>query len=196
MTAIIVTVLVVAGLIINGLRLRARVPSALPVVDAAAHDGQPGAGWLWITARGTAPDGATRRDAAWHAHAEGLDMLELVPGDLPVTAARDLLRVVDPRAYQASRLAIGRSAGAALLVSEPVAGRAGTPPRDAIDPAGRGRARSRRRDRMRPAHPALHLPPGHGDRRGATAALRRRCPRKAAGQAPRQRRHGALPPGT
>jgi SAM-dependent methyltransferase len=141
-TAIILTALVVAGLVINGLRLRARVPRALPVVDASAGvlDGQPGPDWLWITARGTVPDDLTRGHATAYARAEGLDLLDLVPGNLPVTAARDLLRMVSPRAYRADRLAPGCSAGAALLVAGPVADRAAVlaepPPRDPSQPGG------------------------------------------------------------
>jgi SAM-dependent methyltransferase len=119
--AIIVTVVDVTGLIINGLRLRARVPTALPATGA----GQPGADWMWMTAQGVAPDDATRREAAAYALAEGLGMLELVPGDLPATAARDLVRMVDPRVQRADRLAVGRGNGAALLIARPVSERAG-----------------------------------------------------------------------
>ena len=44
MTAIILTVVLVAGLFLNALRLRARVPSALPAgtVDGTADDGTVG----------------------------------------------------------------------------------------------------------------------------------------------------------
>jgi SAM-dependent methyltransferase len=131
--AIILTVLVIAGLVTNGLRLRARIPEALPAAEASAdvRNGQPAPEWTWITARDAVPDDATRRDAAAYARAEGLDMLELVPADLPPTAARDLLRAVDPRRYRADRLTPGRGAGAALLV----AARAALPPGDALEPA-------------------------------------------------------------
>lgn len=137
MTAIILAALVVAGLILNGLRLRGRIPSALPVADASggARDGQPGGGWAWVTARGTVPDDETRRDAPAYALTEGLDLLEVVPADLPATAARDLVRAVDPRAYRADRLAIGHGAGAALMIALPVAGQAGVEASDELEPA-------------------------------------------------------------
>jgi len=123
-TAIILTLLVVAGLLGNGLRLRARVPAALPAADDSA--GHPDPALTWITARDTVPDDETRREAAACMQAEHLDILELVPGDLEVTAARDLLRSVDPGAYRADRLTIGRGAGTALVVAM----RAGLPPSD------------------------------------------------------------------
>lgn len=137
MTAIILTMLVVVGLVVNGLRLRARVPSALPVAESSGGDGgdQPGPGWTWVTARGTVPDDATCRDAAAYALAEGLDMLDLVPADLPATAARDLVRAVDPRADRANRLAIGRGAGATVLIASQVARRAGAKAGDELEPA-------------------------------------------------------------
>jgi hypothetical protein len=176
-TAIILTAFVVAGLLVNGLRLRARVPPALTTVNASTADastgpnsGQPGpdsaglnsaglnsaglnsaglnSGWTWITAREAMPDAATRREAVGYALGEGLEMLDLVPADLPATAARDLVRAVDPRACRADRLAIGRGAGVALVVAA------------AGIRAGRGRpaqrAGARRRDREPAAHPALH----------------------------------------
>jgi SAM-dependent methyltransferase len=117
--------LVVVGLIVNGLRLRARVPAGLAggLADglagglarrtAGASDG----GYAWITSRGVTVDEATRRDAAAYAQAEGLDLVDVVPAGLPATAARDLVRQVDPRAYRADWRAAGRSAGAAVLMT-------------------------------------------------------------------------------
>ena len=126
--------LIVAGLAVNGLRLRARVPPALPagcddrdgvvitsrattpegssVTSRAATPGE----MSWIASRGTRPDEETRRDATAYARGEGLDMVDLVPADLPATAARDLVRRIDPRAYRTDRLAPGRSPGAAMLI--------------------------------------------------------------------------------
>jgi SAM-dependent methyltransferase len=113
--------LVVAGLAVNGLRLRAHVPPALPSAEPRQSDpGQPDPGdlgYAWMTARATTLDDATRRAAAACARAETLDMVDLVPADLPVTAARDLVRQIDPRAYRADRLAAGRGAGAATLIA-------------------------------------------------------------------------------
>jgi hypothetical protein len=139
MIDIILVPLLLAGLVVNGLRLRARVPTALPGT-AAAHDPagvpsapprmRPGDG-AWIVARGAVLDDATARDTEAYMLAEGLDMVDLVPADLPVTAARDLAREVDPRTYREHRLAVGHSAGAAALVAPALLERAGaTVPRD------------------------------------------------------------------
>jgi SAM-dependent methyltransferase len=131
-TAIILTALVVIGLVLNGLRLRSRIPSTLPAA-AAVSDRD----WVVI---GSPLDDATRAAATSYAQAEGLTLLDLVPADLPVTPARDLLRRVDPKTYRkADRLAAGRSAGAALLVATPLLDRAGTglPEETAVEAARR-----------------------------------------------------------
>jgi len=118
-TAIILTALVVIGLALNGLRLRSRVPATLPAAGIGSDQG-----WAVI---GSPLDDATQAAAASYARAEGLSMLDLVPADLPETAARDLLRGVDAKKYRtADRLAAGRSAGVTLLVAEPLLERAGT----------------------------------------------------------------------
>jgi SAM-dependent methyltransferase len=147
--AIILTLLVTVGLVLNGLRLRARIPRLLPAADASADDlGRQhqdrlhsadlmldSADWMWITAPGAVIDGTTRAEAAAYARAGHLDLLELVPADLPVTAARDLLRAVDPKSYQADRLAPGRGAGVAVLAARSVGERAGTLARAGLSPA-------------------------------------------------------------
>lgn len=120
--------LIVAGLVVNGLRLRARVPGRLPASGTASATGeQPAtaADWVWITVRGTTLGQATQRDAATYASAEKLSLVDLVPADLPATAARDLVRRVDPRAYRTSVLAVGGSAGAAMLADPALLERAG-----------------------------------------------------------------------
>lgn len=105
--------LIILGVLANGLRLRARVPPALP-----ADGGEPPAdgGWAWIASRAVTLDDLSQRQAAAYARAEGLDMLDLVPADLPVTPARDLLRRLDPKAYRTAVFATVCSAGAATLL--------------------------------------------------------------------------------
>ena len=109
----VIVPLVVVGLVVNGLRLRARIPGSLADLPAQGDD----CGYAWITSGRVTLDDATRRDAAAYAGAEGLDLVDVVPADLPATAARDLLRQVDPRAYRADPRAAGRSAGAAVLMA-------------------------------------------------------------------------------
>jgi hypothetical protein len=115
MTGIVLAACVIVGLVANALRLRARVPPALP----AAATIPPG-DWALITSNGATLDEATRRDATTWAIAEGLDLVDLVPADLPATAARDLLRRVDPGKYRSDRLAPGHGAGLAVLVAQPL----------------------------------------------------------------------------
>src|SRR5580698_212328 len=128
MIDVILVPLLVLGLAVNGLRLRARVPSALPVPAAMTPPADANA--AWIVSADAVPqnpvlDEGTAREAEAYARAEGLDVVDLVPADLPVTAARDLAREVDPRAYREHRLAVGHSAGAALLVAPALLERSG-----------------------------------------------------------------------
>ncbi|HEY8548115.1 MAG TPA: class I SAM-dependent methyltransferase, partial [Acidimicrobiales bacterium] len=69
-----------------------------------------------VTAAGVEVDEATRRAAIRHARFEDLDVLDLVPGDLPVADLYQLLREVDPRSYRHDPMAAGRGAGHATLV--------------------------------------------------------------------------------
>lgn len=117
--------LIVLGLALSGLRLRARVPAALPAAAGEPQDHD------WAVVAAVTVDDATRREAAAYARAEGLDMVDLVPPDLPEPAARDLLRRVDPRSYRTDRFARVRSAGAATLLDPELLKQAGaTEPAD------------------------------------------------------------------
>lgn len=126
---ILVPVLV-AGLAGNALRLRARVPAALPrgispaAASPAAAASAAAPAWAWIISHGATLDDATRRDAAAYATGEGLSLVDLVPSRLPATAARDLVRGVDPRDYRANVLAVGSSAGVAMLADQALLERA------------------------------------------------------------------------
>jgi SAM-dependent methyltransferase len=124
LTGVVLALLVIVGLVLNGMRLRARVPTALPVSPAA----DPGGDWAWIVARGTTID-------ATYAQTQELDMVDLVPADLPVTAARDLVRVVDPRSYRSRQLKATRGAGAAVLIAAPLLDRSGISAPEAPEPA-------------------------------------------------------------
>lgn len=165
MTALVLAAVTVAGLVLNGLRLRSRVPSALPAAapagpPAGLSAGDTGAG-LCLTAPGVRIEDAARQAAVARAHAEDLDLLDLVPARLPVTAARDLLRAVDPHAYPGNRLAPGRSAGAAVLVSEEAAGRAALiVPDGPVEPADLIAVVRRARPYAKPHGTAIAIVPG------------------------------------
>ncbi|MFI8338729.1 class I SAM-dependent methyltransferase [Streptomyces sp. NPDC085639] len=128
-TAAVLLAVLAAGTVRAGRRLRA-IPM-LPVTPPGAAAGVPrAAGWRLITARGVEPDAPTFLAACAHAEAEGLRVLDLLPADLPAERALGLLRLVDPARYRQDRLAAGRGAGFAVLVTEEVLARAG------VDPAG------------------------------------------------------------
>ncbi|HEV2372504.1 MAG TPA: class I SAM-dependent methyltransferase [Streptosporangiaceae bacterium] len=144
MIDLVLVPLIVVGLVLNGLRLRAHVPTVLST--AAARDGAEGPGadasgtggadlgevagadaGAMVTADGIVMDEAVRHEVTAHARADGLELVDVVPGDLLATAARDLVRVFDPKAFRASRLLRGHSAGAAVWVSPGLVTRAGLP---------------------------------------------------------------------
>jgi SAM-dependent methyltransferase len=81
--------------------------------------------WALLTAEGVHVDAVTRRDAIAYAEQQGLDVLDLVPGDLPSERAMDLARLVDPGTLRTDRLAAARGAQQALLVRRSVLERAG-----------------------------------------------------------------------
>ncbi|PWK74408.1 methyltransferase family protein [Streptomyces sp. CG 926] len=127
-TSVLLLVALGAGTVRARRRLRA-IPVLPPTPPAAAGVSR-AAGWRLLTARGVEPDAATFLAACAYAEAEGLRVLDLLPADLPAERALGLLRLVDPARYRQDRLAAGRGAGFAVLVTEEVLARAGE------DPAG------------------------------------------------------------
>ena len=112
----------------NAVRLRARV-RRLAVLDgddarpgpAPAADVQPATDrdFATVTAAGVVIDDATMATAVRHAEAHDLDVVDLVPGDLPVTRLLELATQVDTARYRTQRAGdrVGRRArggGAAL----------------------------------------------------------------------------------
>ena len=108
-------------LVADALRMRGRLGAlrALPASDEPVADDH-----AFVTAPGVVLDEATRRAASAHARAEGLDVVDLVPRDLPAIQALSLAQLTDPATFRRRRLAPGRTAGHALLVSRDVATRA------------------------------------------------------------------------
>jgi SAM-dependent methyltransferase len=61
--------------------------------------------------------GEVRESAIEFARAEDLGLVDVIPAGLPVTAAVDLLRTVEPKDYRAGRWVRGTSAGEAIVCS-------------------------------------------------------------------------------
>ncbi len=102
---------VALGTLLNGLRLRHRLsalrrlgdqPVAPGTVDTDDHQ------FVVVPATGVVVDDVTRREAIAHARAEGIEVLDLVPGDLPRDQALDLARLVDTTTYRGAVFAAGR----------------------------------------------------------------------------------------
>jgi SAM-dependent methyltransferase len=138
--------LLAAGIVLNGLRLRQRL-AALRTLPRGTASGtgageQPGAAdeLVWLTAAGVRVDDATRAAAEAHLLAEGLDVLDLVPGDLPVEQALDLVRRVDPATYRSARLALGSGAYHAIVTRQSVLQRVDVAVGDELSPVAMLRA--------------------------------------------------------
>ncbi len=109
------------GIVLNGLRLRQRL-SALSRIRATGSAPLEGDDddFLVVHLPEVVVDDDTRRDAIAHARAQGLEVLDLVPGDLPFDPSLDLARGVDTRGYRNAPFATGRSALHALVVAREV----------------------------------------------------------------------------
>jgi SAM-dependent methyltransferase len=125
--------LVILGLLLAGLRLRRRLNAlqALPPADGSAADT---GGFRAVTAAGVTVPEEVRLAAAAHARREGLDVVDLVPSNLPMVEAYRLADAVDPATFRTDRLARGRGAGHALVVSESLVDRAGVTAMSDLDP--------------------------------------------------------------
>jgi len=113
----IVVILVVACcMAVNGLRLRSRLRALrpLPMRDG---DGDPSS-FVLLTARDVRVPPDVRRSAEHYARENGVDMLDLLPRDLSVDGALDLIRHTDPRVYRADSFGMGRGACHSVLATE------------------------------------------------------------------------------
>jgi SAM-dependent methyltransferase len=165
--------LVAAAIAGNAVRLRARV-RCLAVLDAEAARFRPAppAGmqqrdcdFAAVTAAGVVLDDATVAAAVRHAEAHELDVVDLVPGDLPVTRLIELATQVDTARYRTSGLAIGWGAGHAAVVRRSVLDRvargepSGSVARRDLDPVAYLRL-ARQLKRYAPTSTDLAVAPG------------------------------------
>ena len=117
-----------------GAALWHRVARRLPVLTQE-EDPLP-ARFALLVAEGVHVPPHVVRAADAHAERERLDVLDLIPSDLPVWPALGLLRLWGPGGYRSEPTAAGRSAGHALLVDQDVLSRAGLTVRGPLDVAG------------------------------------------------------------
>jgi len=126
-------VVLTALLVLDALRLRGRLAACKEAV--ADSEALVYRNYRLIVAPGVVVDKATAQSAAAFAQAQGIEVLDLVPGDLPSLPAMELMRVLDPVRFRTDRFARGRTAGHALLVTNDVLERANAPhmmPSDAV----------------------------------------------------------------
>jgi SAM-dependent methyltransferase len=125
-------VIITAGTLINGLRLRARIDALKEMADEPSATVDPD--HVFLTATGVELDDATRAAASRYALTHHLDVLDLVPADLDTDQLLDLARQVDPATYASNPLAQGRGPRQATLVHREVLERAGISAADQLDP--------------------------------------------------------------
>ncbi len=114
--------LVTALWILHGLRVRKRL-RAIAVLSPSTEPVSPGHCFLAVP--GVTLDEATRRAASAYATAEGLEVLDLVPADIPALQVLGLVKLVDPEFYRHNPIGDRQTAGYALLVSRDLLRRAG-----------------------------------------------------------------------
>ena len=136
---LLLPVAVAIGVILNGLRIRARA-GGLTVLAAAGEPVPDDA--RFVLGDGVRLDEGTAKAAAAHAAKTGVAVLDLIPENLHIVPALDLLREVDPAKYRGDRLAAGRGAGQVTYADATVLERAGgIPPKsretDAVRPTSK-----------------------------------------------------------
>jgi len=129
-----------AGILANGVRLRSRLARLTVLDDFLAGNGVtelPGAfgdDFELVTAVGVDIDDTTMRAAIRYARFHDLDVVDLVPGDLPVADLLELVRLVNPKTFRDDAMAAGRGAGHATLVRSDLLPRVRLPRTDDLDP--------------------------------------------------------------
>jgi SAM-dependent methyltransferase len=105
---------------LDAVRLRGRA-RALRTLEPSDEPVSPEHGF--IVRDGVVLEESVRRAASAHARANGLDVLDLIPRDLPAPDAFFLLQTLDAAKFRDDRLAKAYSAGEAILVTTEVARR-------------------------------------------------------------------------
>jgi SAM-dependent methyltransferase len=117
-----IAALFILVLLLDAIRMRRRL-SRLAVL--ATTDRPVDAEHAFVVAPGVELDDATRRAASAHAGQNKVQALDLVPRRLDTARILGLAQTVDPATYRGERLAQGRTACHAVLVTRTLAGRVG-----------------------------------------------------------------------
>ncbi len=112
--------LLVAVLVLDSFKMRGRI-GTLAVLAPSMEEP---AGYRVFAAPGVTVADETLRAAAAYARAHGVDLLDLIPKNLPTMRALGFAQLVDPAAYRVDRLGPGRTAGHAILVADSMVERA------------------------------------------------------------------------
>lgn len=115
-----------AAIIGNGVRLRNRL-MALPTLGADNHDvtAVPLPDVVFLVAAEVDLDERTAAAAVEHMARHSLSALDVIPADLPMVRALDVVRMVNPVTFRSKPLEVGRGAGQVLCVTTELADRAG-----------------------------------------------------------------------
>ncbi|HYX38573.1 MAG TPA: class I SAM-dependent methyltransferase [Oligoflexus sp.] len=119
--------------VLDGLRLRRRARS---LAVLAPTDEEPSADMHFITRQGSILDDATRRAAASFANAHALNVLVLLPGNMPAAEAMLACQAINPEQFRKERIANAKCSGEAILVRSALLERFGqeyAPPASARD---------------------------------------------------------------
>jgi SAM-dependent methyltransferase len=87
-----------------------------------------------ITGEGVTVNDTTLRAAIRYARFHDLDVVDLIPADLPAAALMDLVRQVNPATYRSDPIAVGRGAGQATLVRSSLLARVHLARTSEVDP--------------------------------------------------------------
>jgi SAM-dependent methyltransferase len=118
---------IAVGIGLNTVRLRRRL-GALAVIEPSDEPAHPA--HVVLVAEGVRLDDAALRAASAHAVRHGLDVLDIVPGQLTPDRLLDLARRVDTHTYPGNRRALGVGVYQAVLVSRDLLERSGVQYKD------------------------------------------------------------------
>jgi SAM-dependent methyltransferase len=118
--------------LLDAFRMRARLAS-IPVLPPGT--GAPSPKHRFTITPGIRLDESARTAASAYAAQEDLDLLDLIPPDMPPLLLLAWLQFVDPKTYRSNRVAAGVTTGYALLESEPLLERARVEYRPVCDSA-------------------------------------------------------------